>query len=51
LKEINEVKDAGTYTVFWDGTDESGVKVSSGVYFCRIKAGSFIQTRKMVLLK
>lgn len=48
---VSEVKNAGTYTVFWDGTNESGTKVSSGVYFYRMKAGSFVQTRKMVLLK
>jgi len=48
---VNQVKNAGTYTVFWDGSDESGVQVSSGVYFYRMMAGSFIQTRKMVLLK
>jgi|GEM_PF-1190882 hypothetical protein len=48
---VNEVRDTGTYTVFWDGNNESGAKVSSGVYFYRMKAGSFVQTRKMVLLK
>ena len=48
---VDQVKSAGTYTVFWDGTDESGVQVSSGVYFYRMVSGSFIQTRKMVLLK
>ena len=48
---VNESKEAGSYTVFWDGTDESGRKVSSGVYFYRMRAGKFVQTRKMVLLK
>jgi len=48
---VNEVRDAGTYNVFWDGTNESGRNVSSGVYFYRMQAGDFNQTRKMVLLK
>ncbi|MBN2288639.1 MAG: T9SS type A sorting domain-containing protein, partial [Candidatus Glassbacteria bacterium] len=48
---VNEAREAGTYNVFWDGTDEGGRSVSSGVYFYRIKAGDFNQTRKMVLLK
>jgi flagellar hook assembly protein FlgD len=48
---VNEVRDAGTYNVFWDGTDASGRNVASGVYFYRMTAGDFSQTRKMVLLK
>jgi hypothetical protein len=48
---VDATKDAGTYTVFWDGTNENGQKVSSGVYFYRMTAGSFTQTRKMVMLK
>ena len=42
---------AGTYTVHWDGKDSYGRPVSSGVYFYRLKAGDFVATRKMVLLK
>ncbi len=48
---VNEVKSAGRYTVFWDGTDQSGRKVASGVYICRMKADGSVFTRKMVLLK
>ncbi|HUU26325.1 MAG TPA: FlgD immunoglobulin-like domain containing protein [archaeon] len=48
---VDETRNAGTYTVFWDGTDNQGRKVASGVFFYRMRAGSFVQTRKMVLLK
>ncbi len=47
----DQFKEAGSYSVFWDGTDSRGADVSSGVYFYRMQAGDFIQTRKMVLLK
>ena len=39
------------FVVRWDGTNNDGKSVSSGVYFCRLLAGKFMQTRKMVLLK
>lgn len=42
---------AGIYTALWNGTDSHGTAVASGVYFCRVTAGSMIATRKMVLLK
>ncbi len=48
---VNGMREAGTYSVIWDSTDSFGRSVSSGVYFYRLKAGSFMQTRKMVLLK
>jgi|GEM_PF-4875399 len=42
---------AGTHFVTWDGTDERGNSVSSGVYFYRIVSDEFTTSRKMVLLK
>ena len=47
----DQFKEAGSYSVFWDGTNSSGAAVSSGVYFYRMRAGNFVQNRKMVLLK
>ena len=47
----DEVKKAGTYTVFWDGTNSSGRRVASGIYLYRLQAGDFLQIRKMVMLK
>ena len=42
---------AGYHTVTWNATDNSGNKLSSGVYFYRITAESFVQVRKMILMK
>ena len=42
---------AGTHEIVWDSRDRSGNLVSSGMYFYRLKASGFVQTRKMVLLK
>ena len=42
---------AGRYKVVWDGNDAAGQKVSSGVYFCRMTAGSFRAVRQLLLEK
>lgn len=41
----------GSYTVSWDGRDESGVRVASGIYFARVSAGAQAVTRKMLLVR
>ena len=42
---------AGEHQLFWDGRNNSGSTVSSGVYFYRLKTDAYTQTRKMTLLK
>jgi len=48
---VNEPKESGIYEVIWDGKDQNGNEVASGVYFYQLQASDFTQTRKMVLLK
>jgi hypothetical protein len=47
----DNVKPPGNYEVKWNGMDQSGKQVSTGVYFCRLQAGTFSQTIKMVYLR
>lgn len=48
---LDEKKQPGKYEVVWDGRDEKGNQVSSGVYLYRIQVGKFVQVKKMVVLK
>jgi flagellar hook assembly protein FlgD len=42
---------AGQHVVNWNGKNDHGLQVPTGVYIYRIKAGEFIAARKMVLIK
>ncbi len=42
---------AGSYTVVWDGTNDAGQPVASGVYFYQMQAEDFVAVRKMLLFK
>ena len=42
---------AGTYKRVWDGRNSNGMKVASGVYFFQMRAGDFVDKRKMTLLQ
>jgi len=54
-EEVKTIKyhnqEAGQYLVTWDGKDNRGNSVSTGIYFYHMKAGEFIQTRKMLIIK
>lgn len=41
----------GSYSVMWDGLSDTGKAVASGMYLCRLQAGSFTASMKMLLLK
>ena len=48
---VNAMQAAGTHRVTWDGQDDRGSTVATGVYFYRFAAGPFYQARSMILLK
>lgn len=51
VRSLQGRANAGVLNVTWDGTDQAGNRVASGVYLYRVKAGDFAETRKMLLLK
>jgi FlgD Ig-like domain/Fibronectin type III domain/FG-GAP-like repeat len=48
---VNEELASGQHSVVWNGTDDTEKSVSSGVYFYKMKAGSYQETKKMILMK
>ena len=48
---LSEVMVQGNYSVSWDGTDENGKKISSGIYFYTLETIHNIYTKKVILLK
>jgi hypothetical protein len=48
---LDEMVQPGVKAVTWDGTNENGEQVNSGIYFSRMIAGNTAETQKMVLMK
>jgi hypothetical protein len=48
---VDQPQAAGDHQVVWNGTNEQGSQVASGVYFYRLKTGEFTHTKRMILLK
>ena len=48
---VNETKSAGIYRTEWNGIDDAGKLVSTGVYLYRFSAGDIVQKKKMLYLK
>ncbi|MCJ7458519.1 MAG: M28 family peptidase [candidate division Zixibacteria bacterium] len=48
---VDEEKAAGSYKIIWDGKDNSGKEVGSGIYFYQLKTEEYTATKKMVLLR
>jgi flagellar hook assembly protein FlgD len=48
---VNGPLTSGAHNLAWDGSDDQGRELNSGVYFYRLKAGAFEQSRRMTLLR
>ncbi|MDD2650972.1 MAG: FlgD immunoglobulin-like domain containing protein, partial [Candidatus Cloacimonetes bacterium] len=48
---VNDVMTAGNHSVVWNGHDDNGKNVGSGVYFYRMTTPKFSSTQKMLLMK
>lgn len=48
---VNDQKEPGFYTVYWDGVDDQGKSVVSGIYFYHIAANGYHMTRKMIIVR
>jgi hypothetical protein len=48
---VRSAVSTGEHTVDWDGRDEEGRPVGSGIYLVRLRAGDFVGTRRMVLTR
>jgi hypothetical protein len=48
---VDQVESPGEYEVIWNGRNENGEEVASGVYFYKLKVSDYIETKKMVLLR
>ena len=48
---VDASQEAGAFEVKWDGLNDAGTEVRSGIYLYRLNAGEFVQSRKMLLIR
>ncbi len=48
---VDEPMAAGSHEIIWDGKDDQGSRVASGIYFYKLRSGDYEDTKKMVLMK
>jgi hypothetical protein len=48
---VTERRAGGRFMVMWDGTDDHGTKLASGTYYYRMISGTYVSSKKMIMLK
>lgn len=48
---IDQIESAGAHEAAWDGTGDNGAAVTPGIYFARLRLGSEVATRKLVVIR
>ncbi|NOZ62566.1 MAG: T9SS type A sorting domain-containing protein [Calditrichaeota bacterium] len=48
---VSQKQKPGAHTIYWDGKDDSGNEAATGIYMCRMRAGQFAKTIKLILMK
>ncbi len=48
---VNDQLPTGKHSAIWNGTNDNGKKVTSGIYFYKLKTDSYVETKKMMMLK
>ena len=48
---VNEIRPAGSFQICWDGKDNHGNEVGSGVYVCAFRGGEYFRSQKIIMLK
>jgi hypothetical protein len=48
---VNDIMSAGIHKIEWNGKDDSGKNVASGIYFSKMRSGRYTSTKKMILMK
>jgi flagellar hook assembly protein FlgD len=48
---VDKTMNAGLHALVWDGTDDKGHSVGSGIYWSQLEVGDYVSSKKLVLLK